>query len=66
MRWAVCQYGTGEMIILPCDYIIGMMTSNHPDFRNISMIRTFYDKQIALDYLTELMIADNLIYKALQ
>ena len=65
MKWSVCKYG-GGMVVLPTNYVTNMMMSNHPDFQEFEIIRMFNDKDIALEYLTELAIADNLIYKALE
>jgi hypothetical protein len=65
MKWSVCKYGCG-MIILPTDYVLGIIMSNDPDYHLFEIVRSFDNKDIALEYLTELVLADNLIHKALQ
>ena len=66
MKWSVCKYGCDGMLVLPTEYVMGIILSGDEKYDEFEIIRSFDNKDIAFEYLTELAIADNLIYKALE
>ena len=65
MKWSVCKYG-GGVVILPTDYVMSIMMADLSEYTEFVIERSFTNKELAIEYLTELVISNNLIEKALE
>lgn len=65
MYWYVCKYEqTGNIVILPDFYMFELMMSSY--YCEVEILKSFEEKEMAMDYLTGICMAENLINKVLE